>query len=188
MEAKEELLRHALELFSTMGYEACGIQEICLKAGVTKPTLYHHFGSKRGLLDALVEIHLGPFVMKLEPAFHYKRDLQNNLEAIARVFFTFAETHPKEFRLYLTLGLSPKNSSSRQSVLKTENWIVGKASDLFAVASADHGNMAGRHLLLTASLIGMLHTFGSLISDGRIEASDELVYKAVHQFSHGIYS
>ena len=48
------ILEEALKLFSNNGYEATGVQEICEQAGVTKPTLYHYFGSKQGLLDAVL--------------------------------------------------------------------------------------------------------------------------------------
>ena len=41
------------ESFYEKGYDAIGVQEIADAAGVTKPTLYHYFGSKYGLLQAV---------------------------------------------------------------------------------------------------------------------------------------
>ena len=55
MENRQKILECALELFFRRGYDAVGIQEICQSAGVTKPTLYHYFGSKYGLLEKLLE-------------------------------------------------------------------------------------------------------------------------------------
>ncbi|HYY30714.1 MAG TPA: TetR/AcrR family transcriptional regulator, partial [Chthoniobacterales bacterium] len=49
------LLDTALDLFSRRGYEGTGVQEIVATAGVTKPTLYHYFGSKIGVLNALLD-------------------------------------------------------------------------------------------------------------------------------------
>ena len=49
------LLDIALDLFSRRGYEGTGVQEIVAAAGVTKPTLYHYFGSKIGVLKALLD-------------------------------------------------------------------------------------------------------------------------------------
>ena len=54
MENRERILRCALELFSSRGYDAVGVQEIVSTVGITKPTLYHYFGSKEGLLKALL--------------------------------------------------------------------------------------------------------------------------------------
>lgn len=58
MDNREKILRCALELFYHKGYDAVGIQEICQSAGITKPTLYHYFGSKYGLLEVLLEHEL----------------------------------------------------------------------------------------------------------------------------------
>ena len=54
MDNREILLETALSLFYEKGYDAVGVQEIVDQAGVTKPTLYYYFGSKRGLLEALL--------------------------------------------------------------------------------------------------------------------------------------
>ena len=55
METKEKILSCAEELFYLKGYDGTGVQEIAGQAGITKPTLYYYFGSKRGLLDQLLE-------------------------------------------------------------------------------------------------------------------------------------
>ncbi len=50
-----DILQAALELFSQKGFAATSVREIVLRAGVTKPALYYHFGSKEGLLRAIVD-------------------------------------------------------------------------------------------------------------------------------------
>ena len=51
----ERILSTALDLFAIKGYDATSVREICEAAGITKPTLYHFFGSKDGVLQALVQ-------------------------------------------------------------------------------------------------------------------------------------
>ena len=51
----DRILLKALELFSEKGYDATSVREICEAAGITKPTLYHFYGSKEGVYRALVE-------------------------------------------------------------------------------------------------------------------------------------
>ncbi len=51
----ERILSTALDLFAVRGYDATAVREICEAAGITKPTLYHFFGSKDGVLQALVQ-------------------------------------------------------------------------------------------------------------------------------------
>ncbi len=57
MDTRETLLAKALSAFASRGYDAVGVQEIVDAAGVTKPTLYHYFGCKLGLLRAVLEEH-----------------------------------------------------------------------------------------------------------------------------------
>ena len=45
----------AIRRFADRGYSATTMDEIAESAGVTKPLLYHHFGSKRALYLELVE-------------------------------------------------------------------------------------------------------------------------------------
>jgi AcrR family transcriptional regulator len=45
----------ARRLFTERGYDAVSAEEIVRAAGVTRGALYHHFGGKRGLLEAVYE-------------------------------------------------------------------------------------------------------------------------------------
>lgn len=53
-DARRALIDAAVEVIARSGVEAATTREIYLRAGVTAPTLYHHFGDKQGLLDAVV--------------------------------------------------------------------------------------------------------------------------------------
>ncbi|MBC8163180.1 MAG: TetR/AcrR family transcriptional regulator [Roseiflexaceae bacterium] len=45
----ERILREAWELFQTKGYRGVSMDELCLRSGVTKPTLYYYFQNKEVL-------------------------------------------------------------------------------------------------------------------------------------------
>ena len=55
LRSNDRILQKALELFSEKGYDATSVREICEAAGITKPTLYHFYGSKEGVYRAIVE-------------------------------------------------------------------------------------------------------------------------------------
>lgn len=59
--ARDRLLRAAAELLDAAPGQDVSTRAICERAGVRAPTLYHHFGSKQGLLDAVVEYGLGQY-------------------------------------------------------------------------------------------------------------------------------
>jgi AcrR family transcriptional regulator len=48
-------LQSAAEIFDRKGYATASVREIVEHAGVTKPVLYYYFGSKEGLLLAILE-------------------------------------------------------------------------------------------------------------------------------------
>jgi AcrR family transcriptional regulator len=51
--ARDRLLRTGLALFSEHGVEGTSVRDIAGAAGVNVATVYHHFGSKRGLFLAV---------------------------------------------------------------------------------------------------------------------------------------
>lgn len=52
---RRQLLELATELFSERGFPAASMDELARRAGVSKPVIYDLFGSKEGLLVAVIE-------------------------------------------------------------------------------------------------------------------------------------
>ena len=55
MPARDQLLEAASALFYDHGIAATGVDDVVRAAGVSKPTLYAHFGSKAELVAAVLE-------------------------------------------------------------------------------------------------------------------------------------
>ncbi|GAB3278947.1 TetR/AcrR family transcriptional regulator [Sinomonas notoginsengisoli] len=51
---KERLLQAAIDLVAASGGAPVSTRQVTERAGVTAPTLYHHFGDKDGLMEAVV--------------------------------------------------------------------------------------------------------------------------------------
>ena len=56
-ERRELVLRAAMEEFGARGYERARLDDIAAAAGVTKPIIYRHFQSKKGLYLAVLARH-----------------------------------------------------------------------------------------------------------------------------------
>ena len=54
-ERKNEILDVAEQLFAEKGFDNASTNDIINRLGIARGTLYHHFGSKEEILDALVE-------------------------------------------------------------------------------------------------------------------------------------
>lgn len=51
---REQLVDSAEHVFVAQGYAAASMDDVAERAGVTKPVIYDHFGSKDGLLAAVI--------------------------------------------------------------------------------------------------------------------------------------
>ena len=53
-----ELLQAALQLFVEKGFAATRVEEVALRAGVSKGTLFLYYDSKEDLFKAVIQAHL----------------------------------------------------------------------------------------------------------------------------------
>ena len=93
MDNRMNILQKALQLFYEKGYDAIGVQEIADAAGVTKPTLYHYFGSKYGLLEAVAREDYVQLRDGLAVRAEYAGDLPMNLERLTKFYLDFCSSH-----------------------------------------------------------------------------------------------
>jgi len=63
---KARLLLSALSHFAAKGYDGVQVKEVAEEAGVSKPTLYYHFGSKEGLFRQLCLVSLGAMAARIQ--------------------------------------------------------------------------------------------------------------------------
>ncbi|MGH9337615.1 MAG: TetR/AcrR family transcriptional regulator [Vicinamibacteria bacterium] len=74
-------------MFSSKGYDATSVREICEASGITKPTLYHFYGSKEGVYRALVEGALEDFEASVSRAIEASSSTREAFQRVARVYF-----------------------------------------------------------------------------------------------------
>ncbi|WP_027876335.1 TetR/AcrR family transcriptional regulator [Meiothermus cerbereus] len=55
MDTRQALLRSARKAFAERGYAATSLEDLARTLGLTKAAVYHHFASKRALLEALLQ-------------------------------------------------------------------------------------------------------------------------------------
>lgn len=188
MDNRSNLLDHALNLFAERGYDAVGVQEVVESAGVTKPTLYHYFVNKRGLLDALLDRGFNRLLAGLAAAADYHGDLTLTLRNIVMAYFDFCLENSIFYRLQLSMAFAPPGSEPNQSVIRYTLEQYQVIENMFILAVKENGNMRGRQREYSATFIGMINTWISMYLNGSVELDEALARRAVHQFMHGILS
>ncbi len=196
-DTRERILAQALGLFAHKGYEGVGVQEVVASAGVTKPTLYHHFQSKLGLLSTLLEERLAPLFAVLEGQREHG-DLAADLLACAESVFAFATAQPEMYRLFLSLMFASPDSQHFAVATRHAQRHYRAIRALFPRWTADdpmapcgttpdHGLAPEICVSLHAALFqGMLHNHVTLFLHGHMSLDAATAQRAVQQFLYGI--
>lgn len=99
------ILTAALPIFAKEGFVAASIREIATAAGTTHGMLRHHFGSKEGVWQAVVNQAIGEYMHALEPymieATKNQGDPVRCLARSVRAYLELSAEHPDVVRLML---------------------------------------------------------------------------------------
>jgi AcrR family transcriptional regulator len=95
---RSRILEAALTAFAERGYDAASIAEIGQRAGVAKSVMYHHFGSKAGLYEAVVEKQTEDIVEAVAAAVP-DDPAAPRLRAGVDAYFQFLKSRPTVWRL-----------------------------------------------------------------------------------------
>jgi TetR/AcrR family transcriptional regulator len=188
MDTRETIIACAVKLFASRGYDAIGIQEIVNTAGITKPTLYYYFGSKKGILEAIAAQFFGDLKQSVATAAEYQHDITATLARIVNAFFEFAIGNQDFYRMQLGMNFASPENEANQIIRQQNEEIFQLVEAVFEQAAQDHGNMKGRHAAYAASFIGMINTYVGLALNGYLTLDEKLSFQALHQFMHGIFS
>lgn len=90
-EREEQLLGIAEALFREHGFREPSMDEIAIRAGVTKPVLYDHFGSRDGLVAACIRRAGARLLARVAAAVVAGDTVELRLRAGVGAFFDFTE-------------------------------------------------------------------------------------------------
>jgi AcrR family transcriptional regulator len=111
----ERILSTALELFAVKGYDATAVREICEAAGITKPTLYHFYGSKDGVFQALVGTGFLQYRGMVDAALATPGSFRHRAKVLARSVFESASTKPRFWRFMHSVIWAPPGTALPQT-------------------------------------------------------------------------
>ena len=129
-EGSSPVARHiaqaAARLFAARGYDATSVREIVEAAGVTKPTLYYHFGSKEGLAQTLVTRPMERLCEALETLLEEDEDdAIGLLSGVLEAHFKFCREDPDRTRFFYALFFGPLGSGLAEELARFGERMTG---------------------------------------------------------------
>lgn len=88
-ETHSRIMESAIKLFSSRGYNASSVDEICKDAGISKGAFYHHFESKQMLFLALLD----GWLQFIDNAIEASKD-----QTVPETFMAITEAYPYIFQ------------------------------------------------------------------------------------------
>jgi AcrR family transcriptional regulator len=113
-DARRAILDAAESVLGDGGYESFSMRRLAERCGYTAPTIYHYFGDKLGLLDALLEERFGD-LLRLIRRVPVSSDPLDTIRARARAFVRFGLRNPTHYRILTSQrGPSPRPLQSAE--------------------------------------------------------------------------
>jgi AcrR family transcriptional regulator len=143
---REKILEAGLELFGERGYHATSIAEIGERAGIAKSVLYHYFGSKSALYEAILEAQTHDLMERVAAAAPTGRA---RLRAGVDAYLSFLAERPAAWRLLL------RDPPADPALIEVHERLARRRADGLAavLATPDKRARSGPQIELVATAI-----------------------------------
>jgi AcrR family transcriptional regulator len=150
------LLDAARDVFGREGFHAASMDAVARRAGVTKPTLYDHFPSKRDLYLALIDADLEAVRRTVSDALSAPTGNRERIRASFQAYFDFVDEHGPGFRL-LMQEVVGADRDLRRRVGRVRASILAEVAEL--IVRESEGRLDPAHAETVAlALVGMVET------------------------------
>ncbi|MEJ7772290.1 MAG: TetR/AcrR family transcriptional regulator [Geodermatophilaceae bacterium] len=148
---RHQLLQAARDIFVARGYHAAAMDEIAVRAGVSKPVLYQHFPGKRELYLALLDEQVSHLGERMVTALQATNDNKERVHGAIAAYFEFVDSEGEAFRLLWESDL--RNDPEVHA--KVESAFAAIVAALADTINAESGAGPAQSHLLSAGLSGL---------------------------------
>ena len=167
--SRDEILNAALRIMSIYGYEGASIARIASESGLPSSSIYWHFGSKSGVLSAVMQrgadrffSESGNFVDLERNSVPPRQLLRDTLRNSARS----VDANPEFLRLLFLLTLSGEHDEAIQNVVReTTHRGMSQLRGLIKFVYSEHGEARAE------AIADRLQVFAQSVFDGAFLAS-----------------
>ncbi|MFZ1377011.1 MAG: TetR/AcrR family transcriptional regulator [Geothrix sp.] len=189
---KARLLLSALSHFAAKGYDGVQVKEVAEEAGVSKPTLYYHFGSKEGLFRQLCLVSLASMAVRIqamvEPYLGAPIQGRPALEAacleLCRAYLGLL-LESQEFTGFILRSIAvPSPDSSFRDLMPLVEKGLSPLGLFMHHAFGASLELARKEVLLFTSLVGSL--IEEKLRDPQYQITDEEIRWVSQRWLHGV--
>lgn len=146
---KEQLLDVALLVFAERGFHLTSMNDVADAAGVTKPVLYQHFGSKRALYLELLRM-VGNRLMAVIDAATAGAGPREQVAEGLRAYFHFVVDEAPAYRLMFGGG-TRRDAEFAEEASRVERSIAEVIAELITIEGLGEGD----RLLFAHGIVGL---------------------------------
>ncbi|MDO5097207.1 MAG: TetR/AcrR family transcriptional regulator [Corynebacterium sp.] len=172
-ERREQLIAIGRSIFAERGYEGTSVEEIAMRAGVSKPVVYEHFGGKEGLYAVVIDREMTKLESTITQSLLTGRS-RARIEQAVIALLTYVEEDTDGFQI-LVRDTQPGMGRSYSTLL---NDAVAQVSHILGNAFTRSGLNPDTAILYGQALVGMVSMTAQWWLDQR-ETEDSLPKEVV---------
>ena len=171
-ERRAQILDVGRGVFSERAFELASMDDIAQRAGISKPILYEHFGSKEGLYAAIVEREMEDLVARVSLALSSGTSRERWNRAVV-AFVDYVETQPAGFEV---LTREAPSGVGRRGLTRVIDQLAERVGDALRSGFQRAGFPPRLAPLYSTALLGMVTQVGLWWAEGgRKVRRDEVV-------------
>jgi AcrR family transcriptional regulator len=180
---REQLLDVGRSLFAERGYDGASMEEIALRAGVSKPVVYEHFGGKEGLYAVVVHREVERLLTSFTGALS-ARSPKRLLEQATLALLTYVEDETDGFRILVRESPVPLADSGGFATIISD--VASQVEHILAAEFAARGFRTTLAGLYSQALVGQVALVGQWWLDNRSPGRDEVAAHLVNLAWNGL--
>ncbi|WP_346925401.1 TetR/AcrR family transcriptional regulator [uncultured Arthrobacter sp.] len=180
---RSQLIGIGRGLFALRGLDGTTIEEIAAAAGVSKPVIYEHFGSKEGLYTQVVEYEFRILLSSITDALSEEAKPRVLVERAALALLSYIEDRTEGFRI-LMRDAPPTQPEGAFSTLLSH--VTARVEYILADEFARRGFTSADGAMYAQMLVGMVAMTGQWWQDSRTPDKREVAAHLVNLAWNGL--
>ena len=180
---REQLLDVGRALFAERGYDGASVEEVALRAGVSKPVVYEHFGGKEGLYAVVVDREVQRLLTSFTGALTGDSP-KRLLEQATLALLTYVEDQSDGFRILVRQSPAPLFDAGGFATIISD--VASQVEHVLARQFAARGFRTTLAPLYSQALVGQVALVGQWWLDDRDLSRDEVAAHLVNLAWNGL--